>query len=51
MEIKEAIEILKYHNKWRRCDEEIEMTNPKQLGIAIDVVIRYFEEMGNIKNG
>lgn len=47
MEIKEAIQILKDHNTWRRYDGEIEetqqMTNPKKLGIAIDTVVNDFE--------
>lgn len=42
MKIKEAIKILKYHNKWRR-GADMEMTNIKNYGIAIDTVVEYFE--------
>lgn len=42
MNIKEAIEILKRHNKWRR-GAEIPMENPTIIGIAIDTVINYYE--------
>tara|TARA_R110000803_G_C11778573_1_gene296291 strand:+ start:60 stop:311 length:252 start_codon:yes stop_codon:yes gene_type:complete len=49
MEIKEAIQVLKDHNVWRRYDGEIgeepKMTNPKRLGIAIDKVISEFENL------
>ena len=44
MEIKNAIKVLKSHNKWRRgCDIET-MSNPTTLGVAIDTVIRNFEK-------
>lgn len=44
MEIKEAIQVLKDHNIWRRCeDEKLKMTDPKKLGIAIDTVVNEFE--------
>lgn len=42
MKIKEAIKILKYHNEWRR-GADIEMTDIKDLGIAIDTVVECFE--------
>jgi len=38
MTLIEAIKILDYHNRWRR-GEEIEMTNSKLLGEAIDMAI------------
>lgn len=47
MKIKEAIAILKKHNLWRRDRAETQtykMVNPTQLGIAIDVVVAYFEK-------
>jgi hypothetical protein len=37
---KEAIIILIQHNDWRRGNEDLPMTNPKLLGIAIDKVIQ-----------
>jgi len=39
MTVKEAIKILHYHQKWRR-GAKIPMTNPKELGVAIDVAIQ-----------
>ena len=43
MTIKQAIKILIRTNKWRR-GAEIEMTDPKEFGEAIDVAI-YIMEM------
>ena len=47
MDVKEAIQLLKYHNAWRRYDGKIgnspKMTDPKKLGIAIDMVVNEFE--------
>ena len=43
MEINEAVSILKLANLWRQDNEGIyKMPNPKELGIAIDVVVEYF---------
>jgi len=39
MTIPEAITIIKAYNKWRRADEDTEMPDPKQLGLAIDLAI------------
>ncbi len=44
MKIEEAIEILENHNKWRRGDDDIPMTNPKLLGLAIDLVVLEFKK-------
>ena len=45
MKLKEAAEILERHNKWRRDnDNQYEMINPKELGIAIDTVVRFIKE-------
>jgi len=47
MEIKRATQILKQHNSWRRSDEDHpEMVNPTELGLAIDAIIKYFEDEG-----
>lgn len=43
MTVKEANEILKRHNMWRR-GAEIEMEKPTKLGIAIDVVTSFVDE-------
>lgn len=49
MEIKEAIQLLKHHNLWRRYNGDIkesqEMVDPKKLGIAIDTVVSDFENL------
>lgn len=37
--VKEAIKIVSRHNLWRR-GAEIPMENPKELGVALDVVLR-----------
>ena len=39
MNLKQAIQILKTHNQWRR-GALIEQTTPKELGIAIDIIVR-----------
>lgn len=43
MTIEQAIEILERHNKWRRGDDDIPETNPKELGEAIDTVVDNFK--------
>lgn len=45
MELKKAVQLLEHHNKWRRGDELNPMTNPTQLGIAIDVIVDYFKSL------
>lgn len=42
IQIKQAIDILKTHNRWRRGDIDDE-TNPTKLGIAIDIIISHLE--------
>ena len=42
MNLKQAIAILKRHNKWRR-GAEIPMQNQTQLGIAIEIIINHYE--------
>ena len=43
MTTQQAVQILKQHNKWRRADEMMEMTDPVTLGIAIDTIVEYFK--------
>jgi hypothetical protein len=47
MKLKEAIQLLKDHNVWRRYDGKIgegpKMIEPEKLGIAIDKVVNKFE--------
>ncbi len=47
MKLKEAAKILENHNKWRRDSNfpsKYEMANPKELGIAIDTVVKFIKE-------
>lgn len=43
MDIEKAIGILKRHNMWRR-GADIEMTSPKKLGEAIDIIVTHYEK-------
>jgi hypothetical protein len=47
MTINQAKEILKSHNRWRRGDESVSMADPKDLGIAIDTVVEYLDNIQN----
>ena len=47
MNIEEAIEILRYHNAWRRGIVGYTLTNSTELGIAIDLIIKHFDELQN----
>ena len=40
MTLQEAKQILKAYNEWRR-GAEIDMINPTQVGIAIDVILNF----------
>lgn len=47
MTIDEAVIILKQHNEWRRdknYPSVLVMPDPTELGIAIDVIVNYFEK-------
>jgi hypothetical protein len=44
MNIEDAIKILEDHNEWRRGKGTHSMTNPTELGIAIDTIIRHFKK-------
>jgi len=44
MKLKQAVELLEKHNKWRRGDENITQSAPRQLGIAIDMVVSEFKD-------
>jgi hypothetical protein len=40
----EDLELIIYWQKWRRDDSgELEMPNPKKVGIALDKMIKYCE--------
>ena len=52
MKIKQAIQILKDHNEWRRFNSidlpktsDPKMAHPRELGIAIDTVVNKFENI------
>jgi hypothetical protein len=45
---KEAIIILIHHNDWRRGNEDLPMTDPKLLGIAIDVIVEAWKKRNNL---
>lgn len=46
MDIKKAIKILELHNKWRRDNEgKYKMEDPKELGVAIDLVINELKKL------
>lgn len=44
MKIKKAIEILKAHNNWRRGHIEEMCLTPKEIGEAIDTVVKELEK-------
>ena len=47
MELKQAVQILKEHNEWRRDNTSLipqPMISPKDLGIAIDVVVDHLTD-------
>ena len=44
MTLKQSYDILKKHQHWRRCNNEeceCEPTNPNELGMAIDFLLKY----------
>lgn len=46
MTTKKAIEILQYHNKWRR-GAEIPMLGPKEIGEAMDKAIEVMKSVSS----
>jgi hypothetical protein len=57
MKIKQAIQILKDHNEWRRFNSidlpktsDPKMAHPRELGIAIDTVVKHFETQNIVNN-
>ena len=57
MKLKEAIQILKDHNEWRRFNSidlpkasDPKMSPPRELGIAIDTVVKHFETQNIVNN-
>ena len=43
MTLQEAVKLLESHNKWRRGDDSLDMAEPKELGIAIELIIEHFK--------
>lgn len=44
MTLNEAIVIIENHNKWRRGDDTVKPTEPKEYGIAIDILLDAVKE-------
>jgi len=40
MNLNEAIKILEFHNKWRRGEIDEIYYSPKQIGLAIDKILK-----------
>ena len=52
MNTKEAADILRQHNAWRRNmddDSPMVMQSPRLIGEAIDVAVRVMEELNDAK--
>jgi hypothetical protein len=52
MEINKAVEVLENHNKWRRNTDDnlvLEQSNPTELGIAIETIVRRFKTFQSCK--
>ena len=43
MEIQKALELLEYHNKWRK-GADVPMVHPKDLSEAIDTIVLKYKE-------
>ena len=46
MDINQAVGILETHNRWRRGEDVEPMINPRELGIAIDLIVEYIKNNG-----
>ena len=44
MNLTEAKSILKAHQEWRRGDDDSPVSNPTQLGIAIDTILEHLDK-------
>jgi len=45
MELKQAVQILKDHNEWRRdLSDQYRISSPKNIGIAIDVIVDHLTD-------
>lgn len=50
MELKEAIEILEYHQRWRKSEESV-MVDPVTLTEAIDIILCHVKTNESTYNG
>tara|TARA_R110000803_G_scaffold177542_1_gene239907 strand:- start:10 stop:261 length:252 start_codon:yes stop_codon:yes gene_type:complete len=50
MDIKQAIGILETHNRWRRGEDLEPMLSPRDIGIAIDIVVEHIKNNGVLDN-
>lgn len=48
MTLKQTIKLLEDHNNWRR-GYSIPMTNPKKLGVALDVAVAELKQIADYK--
>ena len=48
MKLKQAIGVLETHNRWRRGEDVEPILKPSDIGIAIDTVIEYIKNNGNL---
>jgi hypothetical protein len=52
MELRDAILLLEYYNRWRRGeDESLDMPNPQDIGVALDTVLAAVTEGGTGNSG
>lgn len=51
MTIRQAIEIVELHNKWRGDnDNKFKMADPKELGIALDILVAVAKDFCDLKS-
>lgn len=48
MKLEDVIKILENHQKWRRGDDSVPMTDPKELGESLDVTLELLRRVSNI---
>lgn len=48
MKLEGVIKILENHQKWRRGDDSVPMTDPKELGESLDVTLELLRRVSNI---
>jgi hypothetical protein len=50
MSTSDVIQLLSSHNKWRRGDDSLEMTNPKLLGEVLDIACKKLEKLRELES-